>query len=164
MRRCRRFAEDRGWSVVEVFSDAAQSGATLERDGLQRMLAAARKRRGPFQAVLVDDLSRLSRDLGDTWKLVFGDLEGVGVTVVDVTSGLGSDTPAARVTFGALALVNDMVRQSARTQTHRGSRDARSQGSTPAAAATDIGRCPRTTPPTPCDRARSWSSTSPRPR
>ena len=129
------------------------------------MLAAARQRRGPFQAVLVDDLSRLSRDLGDTWNLVFGDLEGVGVTVVDVTSGLGSDTPAARVTFGALALVNDMVRQSARTQTHRGL-----EGRALAGFHTG-GRCYgyRTrargaTPPTPCDRARSWSSTSPRPR
>ncbi len=120
VRRCRRFADERGWSIAEVFADAAQSGASLEREGLQRLLAEARGRRSRFDRVLVDDLSRLSRDLGDTWNLVFGDLEGVGVAVVDVTSGLGSDTPAARVTFGALALVNDMMRQSSRTQTHRG--------------------------------------------
>lgn len=120
-RRCRRFAEARGYSVVEVYSDAAQSGATMHRAGLQRLLAEARSgRRARFRAVLVDDLSRLSRDLGDTWNLVFGDLAGEGVTVVDVTSGLGSDNAAARITFGALALVNDMARQSARTQTRRG--------------------------------------------
>ncbi len=120
-RRCRRFAEDRGYVVVDVFSDAAQSGASLQRAGLQALLAETRNgRRSRFRAVLVDDLSRLSRDLGDTWNLVFGDLAGEGVTVVDVTSGLGSDNAAARITFGALALVNDMARQSARTQTRRG--------------------------------------------
>ncbi len=76
-RRCRRFAEERSYTVVEVFSDAAQSGASLQRAGLQALLAEARGgRRAPFRAVLVDDLSRLSRDLGDTWNLVFGDGRG----------------------------------------------------------------------------------------
>ncbi len=120
-RRCRRFAEDRGYRVVAEFNDAAQSGASLERAGLQALLAEARSgKRCRFRAVLVDDLSRLSRDLGDTWSLIFNDLAGEGVVVIDVTSGLGSDTPAARVTFGALALVNDMARESVRTQTRRG--------------------------------------------
>ena len=54
------------------FKDAAQSGANVHRADLQRLLADVRKGRGSaFSAVLVDDLSRLSRDVGDTWSIAF---------------------------------------------------------------------------------------------
>ncbi len=69
---------------------------------------------------IIDDLSRLSRDLGNTWQLVFGDLAGLGVRVIDATSGQASDAMGARVTFGALALVNDTFLQLIKTETHRG--------------------------------------------
>ena len=116
--RCERRAADRGWSVVAVFTDAAMSGATLNRSGLQELLASARRRE--FEVVLVDDLSRLSRDLGDTWTLLFRDLAGFGVQLLDVTSGLNSADPSAKLAFGASALVNEMQRESVRSQTRRG--------------------------------------------
>ena len=106
--RCERRAAERGWSVVAVFTDAAMSGATLNRSGLQELLASARRRE--FEVVLVDDLSRLSRDLGDTWTLLFRDLAGFGVQLLDVTTGLNSADPSAKLAFGASALVNEMQR------------------------------------------------------
>jgi DNA invertase Pin-like site-specific DNA recombinase len=120
LRRCRRFAEERGYEVVSELSDAAQSGATLDRDGMQQLLARARSRPVPFEAVLVDDLSRLSRDLGNTWRIVFEDLASARVRVVDCTTGMASDGAGARLTFGAMALVNDTFLQLVRTETHRG--------------------------------------------
>jgi len=120
-RRCHAFAAGRGFSVVAEFKDAAESGAHLERADMQRMLAATRKRGGaPFQAVLVDDLSRLSRDLGNTWRIVFEDLANVDVRVVDCTTGMASDGEGARLMYGATALVNDYFLQLVRTETHRG--------------------------------------------
>jgi site-specific DNA recombinase len=119
-RNCRKYADARGLSVVSVFHDAAMSGATLERSGFQALLSQARSRGCPFAHVIVDDLSRLSRDLGDTWNIIFNELEGNGIVLEDVTTGMSSDNPAARATFGALALVNDMARQSVRRQTRRG--------------------------------------------
>ena len=116
--RCERRAAERGWSVVAVFTDAAMSGATLNRSGLQELLASARRRE--FEVVLVDDLSRLSRDLGDTWTLLFRDLAGFGVQLLDVTTGLNSADPSAKLAFGASALVNEMQRESVRSQTRRG--------------------------------------------
>ena len=116
--RCEERAADRGWSVVALFNDAAVSGATLKRTGLQELLSAAR--RGQFDVVLVDDLSRLSRDLGDTWTLLFRDLAGSGVQLLDVTTGLNSADPSAKLAFGASALVNEMQRESVRSQTRRG--------------------------------------------
>src|ERR1700690_1765387 len=71
MRRCRALAETRGFGVAAEYSDAAVSGSHTVRVNLQRLIADAR--RGAFKSVLVDDLSRLSRDLGDTWRIVFDD-------------------------------------------------------------------------------------------
>src|SRR5262245_15211535 len=121
VRRCRAHAATNGLDVRAEYSDAATSGAHVEREGMQKLLAAARARSGPpFQIVLVDDLSRLSRDLGDTWQIVFRDLASAGVRVIDVTTGLASDGAGARLTFGALALVNDTFLQLVRAETHRG--------------------------------------------
>ena len=118
LRRCRAFAETRALAVVAVHQDAAMSGASHARPGLQKLLAQATKK--AFSAVIVDDLSRLSRDLGHTWNIIFGDLASVGVKVIDATTGMASDAAGARLTFGALALVNDTFLQLVKTETHRG--------------------------------------------
>ena len=120
VRRCRRFAEERDYRIAAEYSDAARSGATLDRDGMRRLLAAARARPAPFEAVLVDDLSRLSRDLGGFWRTVFEDLAGAGVRVVDCTTGRASNERGARLTFGVTALMNDVFLEVVRTETHRG--------------------------------------------
>ncbi len=120
VRRCRAFAEARGLGVAGVFKDAAESGAHLERADLQRLLLEARSARCRFQTVLVDDLSRLSRDLGNTWQIVFRDLATAHVRVIDVSTGMASDSAGARIQFGALALVNDTMLQIVRSETLRG--------------------------------------------
>jgi DNA invertase Pin-like site-specific DNA recombinase len=107
--------------VVEEYKDAAVSGAHVDRVDMQRLLKAAPRKGGSsFRAVLVDDLSRLSRDLGNTWRIVFDDLASADVKVIDVTTGMSSDGAGARLTFGAMALVNDTFLQLVRTETHRG--------------------------------------------
>lgn len=118
VRRCREFAAARGWTVGAVYRDAAQSGAHMDRADMRRMLQAAQRRE--FDAVVVDDLSRLSRDLGNTWRIVFEELAAVCVRVIDATTGMSSDGAGARLTFGAMALVNDTFLQLVRTETHRG--------------------------------------------
>jgi DNA invertase Pin-like site-specific DNA recombinase len=59
-----------------------------EREQLQKLLRNAEQRE--FDRVLVDDLSRLSRDLGATWRIVFEDLASRGVRVIDCTTGVAS--------------------------------------------------------------------------
>ncbi len=83
-------------------------------------LTEARSPRCGFQTVLVDDLSRLSRDLGNTWQIVFRDLATAHVRVIDVSTGMASDSAGARIQFGALALVNDTMLQIVRSETLRG--------------------------------------------
>ena len=118
IRRCRALASAHGYHVVAEFADAAISGSHTDRAELQRLLKDAR--RDAFRAVLVDDLSRLSRDLGDTWRIVFEDLACVGIKVIDASTGMASDSDGARLTFGAMALVNDTFLQLVKKETHRG--------------------------------------------
>ncbi len=121
IRRCRAYATLHGQEVVEEFKDAAVSGAHVDRVDMQRLLKATTRKGGSlFRAVLVDDLSRLSRDLGNTWRIVFDDLASANVKVIDVTTGLSSDGAGARLTFGAMALVNDTFLQLVKSETHRG--------------------------------------------
>lgn len=121
IRRCRDYAVRQGHEIVEEFTDAAISGAHTDRAGLQRMLTAATAtRRPPFQSVIVDDLSRLSRDMGDTLALVFRDLAGGGVRVIDASTGIASDSSAGRMMFGMSAIVNDQFLQMVKHETHRG--------------------------------------------
>ncbi len=118
VRRCRGFAGQRGHTVAAEYADAAISGSHTERLNLQRLLADAR--RGAFRHVLVDDLSRLSRDLGDAWRLIFSEFAASNVSVIDVNSGLHSDAQGARMAFGAMALISDGFLQMIRAETHRG--------------------------------------------
>jgi site-specific DNA recombinase len=117
-RRCRDFATRQDLFVTKIYSDAAKSGASMERAQLQQMLRDAAKKK--FDVVLVDDLSRLSRDLGDTWRIVFQDLAAADVRVVDVETGRGSDEDSSRLLFGVKGLFADQYLQAVRRQTHRG--------------------------------------------
>jgi len=118
VRRCRVPAQERGYEVVDEYADGAVSGTHTDREHLQRLLTDANARR--FDIVLVDDLSRLSRDLGDVWNLVFTRLAFPGVAVVDVTTKIASTDPSARMVFGTMGLVSDTFVQMIRTETHRG--------------------------------------------
>ena len=117
-RRCRAFAARQDLFVTKIYSDAAKSGAHMERAQLQQLLRDAARRK--FDVVLVDDLSRLSRDLGDTWRIVFQDLAATDVLVIDVETGRASDEDSARLLFGVKGLFADQYLQAVRRQTHRG--------------------------------------------
>ncbi len=71
IRKCREYAAARGWEILEeyVHFDQAVSGAALTgRDALQFLVGAAKRRPKPFDCLLVDDSSRLTRNLADGLK------------------------------------------------------------------------------------------------
>ncbi len=50
---CRKYANERGWTVVKVYPDAGISGRTDERPGLQEMYLHAKEKPRPFDIILV---------------------------------------------------------------------------------------------------------------
>ncbi len=84
LRTCREFAVRHGWTVVADYSDAAISGATLMRTGIQSLMrdAAATK----FDLVLAEALDRFSRDQEDIAHLS-KQLKFACVKIVTVSEG-----------------------------------------------------------------------------
>jgi DNA invertase Pin-like site-specific DNA recombinase len=58
----RRYAEQRGYTIVRVFEDSGRSGLRMDgREGLQSLMQAVQSGTADFQAILVYDVSRWGR-------------------------------------------------------------------------------------------------------
>jgi DNA invertase Pin-like site-specific DNA recombinase len=71
IRICRAAAKDRGWDVLDGFirCDEEQTGRTMVgREGLADLMRLAKQRPRPFDCILIDDTSRLGRNLPDVLR------------------------------------------------------------------------------------------------
>jgi site-specific DNA recombinase len=118
-RNCEQFAEREGWQIVERYTDKGISGTKDEtgRSGYKAMLDAARAK--GFDALLVDDLSRLSRDSMKTEEarrlFVY-----LGVRLIGVSDGIDTDSKGHKVLSGFKGLMNDIFLDDLRDKIHRG--------------------------------------------
>jgi len=65
---CEAVANENGWHVVEHYSDEAISGTDDSRPGYQQLLADSES--GLFEAIIVDETSRLTRRPGELPRLL----------------------------------------------------------------------------------------------
>lgn len=61
--RCREYANYRGLDVIEVFHEEGVSGGLIDRPAISRMLSMLRVYKNQKFIVIIDDISRLARDL-----------------------------------------------------------------------------------------------------
>ncbi len=116
-RICERAAEREGLTVVSRFSDSAISGSRSDRPGYQQLSAAAARRE--FEVLLVDDLSRLSRDQVESERLIRR-LEFSGTRILAVSDGYDSRNKARKIQRGVKGLMNEMYLDDLKAKTHRG--------------------------------------------
>ena len=90
-----------------------------QRPAYQRLVATALTAAPPFTASLVDDLSRLSRDLVETLSL-FRRLKRHGVELVAVTDDIQTSHQMAKLQITIKGLVNELYLDDLRDKTHRG--------------------------------------------
>jgi predicted site-specific integrase-resolvase len=107
IRKCDEFGLGQGWTQEVVFVDEAISGASMERPGLQRMLTAAFSGRRPFDVILIDDTSRISRNLSDAVQL-FEKLRFAGLRVIAVGQGIDTRNEQADVLVTVHGLVDSL--------------------------------------------------------
>jgi DNA invertase Pin-like site-specific DNA recombinase len=89
-----------GWALVrDAYDDGGFSGGTLERPGLQQLLADIEE--GLVDVVVVYKIDRLSRSLMDFSKLVEV-FDSAGVTFVSVTQSFNTTTSMGRLTLNIL--------------------------------------------------------------
>jgi len=103
-----------------LYSDEAASGVSVEgRSGLQRLVQAALRKPRPFDLILIDDTSRLSRNVVDSVQH-FRELRFHGVDLYFVNQGLHSSRDNAEFLLSIYgAMDSEYIRELGR-KTRRG--------------------------------------------
>ena len=109
VRKSHEYADRCGWRVLQeqTYSDEALAGDTDDRPGLRHLLEAAASLPRTFDVILIEDTSRLSRDLGDSLRIT-KQLKFDGVRVVVVSQGIDSDSEQFEVLLAVHGLVDGL--------------------------------------------------------
>jgi DNA invertase Pin-like site-specific DNA recombinase len=126
---CQALAAARGYLVDprHIYRDEAKSGVLRDRPGLEVLLTAARARQ--FEAVLVDDLSRLSRD-NHFLLTLYAEFRFNGVRIISRADSLDSDDDHAKLGFQMRGIVNELYLDDLREKTLRGQKGQKARGFT----------------------------------
>ena len=115
LRNCRTYCERMGWADPVVYSDAEISGSRNDRPGYLRLLNDAAQ----FDVIIVDDLSRLSRDSIESATAIKR-LTFAGVRVVGVSDGVDTARKGYKTDIGFRGLMSENFLDDLREKTHRG--------------------------------------------
>jgi DNA invertase Pin-like site-specific DNA recombinase len=128
----RQMAEQRGWSVVRVYSDR-MSGASESRPGLTALMQD--ERRGAFDVVVVFRFDRFARSVK---QLVLGLEEfTLGIGFVSQQEALDTSTPMGEAMFAIIAAMAQLERRVIQERVIAGIEHAKAKGTKSGAA---IGR------------------------
>jgi site-specific DNA recombinase len=116
VRVCTEYVERQGWKVVERFEDQGISGAALgNRPGVLMLQEGALA--GRFDAVVVMDLSRLSRSQGDLSKMI-DRLTAKGVRIIGVQDGYDSARRGHKLQAGLSGIIGEAFREMVKDRTY----------------------------------------------
>jgi DNA invertase Pin-like site-specific DNA recombinase len=116
-----RYAQAQGWTLLSdhIYTDAAISGASLDRPGIHALRATAARRPVPFDVLLVDDSSRISRDLADAVRLL-QELKFNGVRVLYLSQHIDSNDEQADTLIAVHGIVDSLYLREMAKKTKRG--------------------------------------------
>ena len=119
LRCCTEFIERAGGKVNDelVFADYAVSGSSLERAKVELLIDRVEK--GDIDAVVVDEVSRLSRDSADGMAL-YRKLTYLEVPIIGVGDGVNTGERHGKITYGVKLLMGDVAIDEIRHRTKRG--------------------------------------------
>ncbi len=124
-RNCQAQADREAWAVVARYKDKAMSGTDSDRPGFQAMMADAMA--GEFDVLIVDDLSRMSRD-DIAMKMALRRLAFRNVRVIAVSDGFDTNSKSHKVQAFARSFQNELYVDDLRAKTHRGMTGQAQQG------------------------------------
>jgi site-specific DNA recombinase len=109
-RLCRNYAKQHGFDIVDCYSDAAISGASMHRPGINQLMENAHR----FDVVLCESLDRLSRDQSDI-AFIYKSLKYYNVKIITIDDG---ETTSMHI--GLKGTMGAMQLQQISDKTHRG--------------------------------------------
>ena len=122
IQKCLAYAAANGWIVVEEFVlwDEAVSAASIAgRDALQLLIKGAKSKPRRFDRLLIDDTSKLARNLADSLNLT-ETLRYYGVSVTFVSQGIDSGQATARQLLTLNGMMDEQYLVNLAEKVHRG--------------------------------------------
>jgi len=119
VRVCKRYCAEHELTIndVQIYVDEAVSGSLINRPGLQALEKAAESKE--FEAVVVDDLSRLSRSNHQMLTLVLK-FNYYQVKLISVSDGIVTDDENSKLGIQMRGLINELYLDDLRKKTMRG--------------------------------------------
>ena len=126
LRALREYARKNGHEIVRELVDEAESGRTASRPAFREMIALARLKTPPFEAILVWKLNRFSRSRADsiTYKTL---LRNKGIEVISINEPT-DDSPTGRLIEGVIESIDEFYSANLGQDIRRGLRENASRG------------------------------------
>ncbi len=126
LKALREYASRNGYMVGKEYVDEAESGRSIDRPGFQNMIAAARQKNTPFEAILVWKLSRFARNREDS--IIYKSLlRKHGVQVISINEPV-EDTPSGKLLEGIIEVIDEFYSANLSQDVIRGLRENASRG------------------------------------
>ena len=122
VRKCREHADRQGWAILDEyvrFDEAVSAASIAGRDALQNLIDEAKKTPRPFDRLLVDDTSRLARNIEDALR-VTEILKFYGVYVTSVSQGIDSQHKTGRQLLTLHGMMDEQFLVGLADKVHRG--------------------------------------------
>lgn len=122
IRKCRDFAAQRGWTVLEehIYFDKAQTGFSVEnRESFNKLYSLITSGKAPFQYLLIDETSRLSRNINQALN-IHTTFRFHNVQVFCVSQGIDSSQEFSEEMIAFHAIKDHMFIKETGKRTHRG--------------------------------------------
>ena len=114
----------RNWTIFREYTDTA-SGSKESREGLNQLLADARKRK--FDVALVFRYDRFARSLRQLVNSL-AEFDSLGINFVSLHEGVDTSTPNGKLVFGIFASIAEFERSLIVARTKSGIESARRRG------------------------------------
>lgn len=123
--RIRKYAEYKGFELVEVIRDEGKSGGTANREGFQKLLA--RIEANGFDALILFNLDRLSRDML-TLLALERLLDECNVELHTIEGQIDTSTPDGFMNFAMRAFLSEMERRQIKYRTKKALEHKKAKG------------------------------------
>ncbi|MFH1699231.1 MAG: recombinase family protein [Candidatus Zixiibacteriota bacterium] len=119
IRECKSYIDRQGWVLSEehIYTDYALSGADTSRPSYMALKQMANQLK--FDAIVVDDLSRLGRDAGESIT-VYKEFEILNVGIVSASEGIDTSTKSGKLPLYFKGIMNEMFLDDLKTKVRRG--------------------------------------------
>jgi site-specific DNA recombinase len=126
LRALREYAAKQGHEIIREFVDEAESGRTASRPAFREMIALAKTKAPPFEAILVWKLNRFARNRVDsiTYKAL---LKSKGIKVISVNEPL-NDSPSGQLLEGIIESIDEFYSANLGQDVKRGMRENAQRG------------------------------------